>query len=157
MGAIAAAAGGAEAEMVADLLTAGRIAGWDRRLAELVAREQRAPFAWGGHDCATLALRAVHAVTGEDLGRIVRPWFSPVSALRSLKAAGAASAADFFAARFAEIAPASARRGDLVYADWPSDPLACPAVLTGAEAMSRSEAGWIVFPRARVTRAYRIG
>lgn len=134
-----------------------RTDGWDIRLAELVAAEQAAAFAWGRHDCATLAVAVVRALTDTDIAAGVAPWFSPLSAARALRLAGAESAETFFATRLPAIDPASARRGDLVYADAPVDPLGCPAVLTGAEAQSRNEAGWVVFPRALVARAYRVG
>jgi hypothetical protein len=134
-----------------------RTEGWDIRLAELVAAEQAAPFAWGRHDCATLAVAVVRALTGEDIAIGVPPWFSPLSAARALRLAGAKTAETFFAARLPAIDPASAGRGDLVYADGPVDPLGCPAVLTGSEAQSRNEAGWVVFPRSLVIRAYKVG
>jgi hypothetical protein len=134
-----------------------RTDGWDIRLATLIAAEQATPFSWGRHDCATLAVAAVLAVAGGDLAHGVAPWFSPHSAARALRLAGAETAEAFFAARLPAIDPAAARRGDLVYADGPVDALGCPAVLTGAEAQSRNEAGWVVFPRTLVARAYRVG
>ena len=124
---------------------------------ELVAREQAAGFAWGRHDCATLAVAVVRAVTGHDIAADVPPWFSTLSAARSLRRVGFDSAWAFFVARLPEIAVADARRGDLVYATGPIAPLGCPAVVTGAEAMSRNEAGWVVFPRTLAVRAFKVG
>lgn len=131
--------------------------GWEARLTDLIAREQAKPFVWGGHDCATLAVAAVRAMTGDDISAGLPPWFSAASAARALRFAGAASAEAFFSACLPAIPPAEARRGDLVYAAGPIEPLTCPAVLTGMEAQSRTEAGWIVFPRALVVRAFRVG
>lgn len=142
--------------MAADLLIA-RETGWEQRLVAFVARERQTPFAWGEHDCATLALGVVTALTGVDLARGVPRWFSPASALRSLRHAGAKSAAEFFAARLPEIPVAEAHRGDLVLPAPPLDRLACPAILVGAAAMSRNEAGWVVMPRELAARAFRVG
>lgn len=133
-----------------------RTKGWEERLSALIAREQTTPFAWGEHDCATLALAAVQAMTGQDLAADVPPWFSAMSALRSLRVAGAASAAEFFAARLTEIPVAEAHRGDLVMPPSPL-PLACPAVITGAVAMSRNVDGWVVMPRSLAHRAFKVG
>jgi hypothetical protein len=134
-----------------------RIEGWDTALARYVAAELAAPFEWGRHDCATFALGAVRAVAGRDLAEGLPTWGSGIDAVRTIKAAGAASALAFFAARLAEIAPAEAQRGDLVVTGDADDPLMCPAVLLGAAAMSRAPSGMVVFPRALVRRALRVG
>jgi hypothetical protein len=134
-----------------------RQVGWERRLADLIAREMVMPFAWGEHDCATLAIAAVKAVTGTDIAAGVPPWFSPATAARALKAAGCASAEAFFSGRLEEIPVCDAFRGDLVYPAGPLDRLSCPAVLTGGEAMSRNEGGWVVMPRGLAVRAFRVG
>lgn len=123
----------------------------------MVAREQAAPFEWGRHDCATLAVAVVHAMTGHDIAADVPPWFSALSAVRSLRRAGHESAWGFFVDRLPEIPLSEARRGDLVYAAAPVGVIACPAVLTGAEAMSRDEQGWLVFPRSLAIRAFKVG
>lgn len=134
-----------------------RLPGWEKRLLTLIAQEQAAPFAWGEHDCATLALAAVAALTGEDLSAGLPRWFSGASARRSLRHGGARTAALFFAARLPEIPIAEARRGDLVLPANTRNPLMCPAVLVGAVAHSRNEQGWVVMDRALAARAFRVG
>lgn len=134
-----------------------RQTGWERRLTELLAREQATPFAWGSADCATLAIGAVLAITGTDIAEGLPAWFSPNTAARTLKRAGCASAAEFFALHLPEIPLVDAHRGDLVLPAGPLDPLACPAILTGAEAMSRNEGGWVVMPRGLAARAFKVG
>lgn len=131
--------------------------GWESRLVQLVIREQAAPFAWGEHDCATLALAAIKELTGEDLAAGLPKWFSAHSARRALKVAGAKSAAEFFTARLTEIPVTEAHRGDLVYPRMTRNQLMCPAVLIGAEAVSRNEESWLVIPRAVIVKAYRVG
>lgn len=144
--------------MVADLLIpTRRVSGWDNALTRLLTREQATPFAWGEHDCATLALGVVRTLTGGDLAADVPAWSCAASARRSLQQAGATSAAQFFSARLEEIPVAAARRGDLVLPDEPLDALACPAVLTGAVAMSRDQARWLIMPRSLARRAFRVG
>lgn len=134
-----------------------RLVGWEKRLVTLLAQEQAMSFAWGEHDCATLALAAVRAVTGVDLAEGVPPWFSGASALRSLRHAQAPTAAEFFAARLAEIPIVEARRGDLVLPAGDLDPLMCPAVLMGPHAHSRNEQGWVVLDRSLAARAFKVG
>jgi len=131
--------------------------GWEQRLTVFLARAQATPFAWGENDCATLAIGAVEAVTGVDLALRLPRWFSPLSAIRALHAAGALSATDFFADRLPEIPVASAHRGDLVLPDDPRDLLACPAVLTGVGAQSLDEHGPVVMPRELARRAFKVG
>ena len=134
-----------------------RVPGWPERLADLIANEQRAPFVWGCHDCATLAIDVVRMITGADLGIGLPAWPTRRDAMRALAAAGARSASEFFDIHLPTIEPASARRGDLVACGEPADPLCCPAVLAGASAHSRNEAGWVVLPRHLVTRAWQVG
>ena len=130
---------------------------WADRLSALIATEQATPFQWGHHDCATLAFAAVREMTGADLGFMLPPWFSAFSAARTMKHAGAPSATEYFSRFLADIPVAMARRGDLVLIGDAIDPLNCPAILTGAEAQSRNETGWVVFPRTLATRAFKVG
>lgn len=157
----AAAGGAAEEEMVGHLLRPERLVlqrrhDWPERLAAVITDHQRRPFEWGRCDCATLWLAAVETMTGVNCAAGLPPWYSRASAMRTLKVARAANMIGFIAARLPEIAPAEAGRGDLVYACDPEDPLAGPAILTGAEAQSLNEERWVVIPRDQITRAFRV-
>lgn len=128
---------------------------WVERLFETVERHRSAPFAWGLYDCATLvrdaalALGAADPFDGET-------WDGVASALRSLKRKDSYTVRQFMARKFPAVAPPLAHRGDVGFtAD--EHPLMCPAVIIGAEAVSRNETGWIVLPRTLLVDCYRIG
>ena len=133
-----------------------RIEGWDQRLVEAIAAHQARAFAWGEADCGALFADVVMAVTGEDPLAEFRPWGSEQEALRRLAAAGHDSVLEAVAARFDEIVPVDARRGDVGYPEV-SLRLSFPAVVVGAVAVSRDEAGWVVLPRSRLLRCFKVG
>lgn len=144
--------------VVADLLMRPfRVPDWEQRLTRLVAAEMARPFAWGSADCATFAAAVVSELVGLDVLEGTRSWSSSAGALRSLKVIGCDTAEQFFARHLIEIPVAAAHRGDLVMPAGEAGPLVCPALLTGAEAMSRNEAGWVVMPRRLAARAYKVG
>ena len=134
-----------------------RLDDWADRLMLTIAGHQAMPFAWGRADCATLFGDCVWAMTGVDPLKPFRPWDNPRSAAHALFRAGAPDCAAWVATILPQIAPAQAQRGDFGYASGPRDRLQFPAVITGAEAMSRNETGWVVFPRSLVTQAFTIG
>lgn len=132
-----------------------RLDNWPERLAVVVSRHRRATFAWGRADCATFFADAVAAVTGDDPFAAYRPWDSQLAAATRLVRAGCRSVEQFVAARFHEIAPSAAGRGDVGYLAERSA-LTCPAVIVGAEALSMSETGLVAVPRSLIVRAFRI-
>lgn len=128
---------------------------WVERLFETVERHRGAPFAWGAYDCATLVRDAALALGAADPFD-GEAWDGVVSALRSLKRKDAYTVRQFMARKFLAVTPALAQRGDVGFtAD--EHPLMCPAVIIGAEAVSRNETGWIVLPRTLLVDCYRIG
>lgn len=133
-----------------------RLVDWDQRLVAVIAEHQSRPFAWGEADCAALFAAAVAAVTGRDPLAAFRPWASEHDALRRLAGTGAPSVVAWVAERFDEIVPADARRGDVGYAA-EAEMLSFPAIIVGALAMSRNAEGWIIIPRARIVRAFKVG
>jgi len=142
--------------MPAAPLNDGRLPDWPERLVATIERHRAAPFAWGAHDCATLFADCVEAVTGADPLAAYRPWDGESAALRALARAGFGSMRDFVDAHFRAVPAVLARRGDLVLpAAAPA--LMCPAVVTGAEAVSRDLSGWIVAPVAVMACAWRVG
>lgn len=133
-----------------------RLDDWPERLAVTLARHRLCAFAWGSFDCATLFSDAVRAVTGMSPFDGLEPWRSQRSALRVLVGAGATSVQDYLAQRLPAIPVSSLRRGDVGHAG-STEPLCCPAIVTGAEAVSRDERGWIVVPISALTVAYKVG
>lgn len=129
---------------------------WATRLMTMIATEQARPFAWGRADCATLFAGAVEAVTGHHPFAHLGTWQSETGALRLLSAAGVHSVLEFCMREFDEIVPADARRGDVGFS-LDVTCLTCPAVVTGAEAVSRDAGGWIVMPRLALVRAFKVG
>lgn len=130
---------------------------WDQRLMAVIVEHQAVGFAYGRADCATLFADVVEAVTGVDpLAEHRGRWKSERGALRVLASTGADSVAAWVAARFKEIEPVDARRGDVGY---PADAheLGFPAVVVGATAMSRDESRWLVIPRRRLVRCFQVG
>lgn len=137
------------------IFTVPRVYDWPERLFDVLQRHQSAAYAWGQSDCGVLFAEAVEAVTGVD-PRGGHIWTSRLGALRFLATHDVPDMLTFVAQRFDEIVPADARRGDVGYVAAP-DKLMCPAIVTGAEAVSRDEGGWVVVPRGVLVRAFRVG
>lgn len=138
------------------MIRAGRLPDWSERLFACLVAHQGRPFVWGETDCATLFADAVAAVTGADPLAAHRPWDSQRAAGRVLLRSGCASVLAFVERHFDEIVPADARRGDIGFTT-AAHPLMSPAIVTGAEAVSRDETGWLVLPRSALVRAFKVG
>lgn len=137
-----------------------RLDRWPALLREVLSRHAAAPFEWGVSDCAILFAEAVRVVTGYDPIFDGREYASAQGALRNVRAAGFRCMTELVAARFHEIPPAHARRGDLGYtAESLADdggPLVCPAVINGAIAHSKTLAGHVIVPRGLIVRAFAV-
>lgn len=97
---------------------------WPERLHAAIEAARARPFAWGAHDCALFACDVVRAMTGEDPGREFRGCYGTAAgALRALRRRDAGDL-ECAAARLCgdEVAPALARRGDVVSMPVPSGP-----------------------------------
>lgn len=138
------------------MFEADRIEGWPDRLDRALAHHRAQTFELGSSDCAMVFLDAVRALTGQRPFDHLGPWASERAGLRALAASGVESVREYLDQHLPRVHPSAARRGDVGYSA-ATHPLCCPAVITGAEAMSRDEAGWIVFPRSLLTHCYRIG
>lgn len=92
-----------------------RAAGWEARLAALVEDARARPFAWGAHDCVTFAADAVAALRGTDpLGNLRGAWCDARGAARLLGEQGPTIEEAVARTLGPAIAPARARRGDIV-------------------------------------------
>lgn len=132
-----------------------RLDGWADRLLEVVELHRAAPFVWGRTDCAMLFRHCAQVCTGVDPLADLSPWYSRASAARALLRAGHRTAIDLVAARFVEIHPAQAQRGDVGFCEIRDD-LSAPAIILGAEAVSRDESRFLVFPAGLLVRTFRI-
>jgi len=120
-----------------------------------IARHINAPFAWGSSDCG-FVFDWVRDACDFDPIDDVRGYTSEREALRAVRDAGFETVADLVAARFVEIDPAMAQRGDLGYpADIPH-PLMSPAIIDGAHAYSKHPAGGVIVPRSAIVRAWAV-
>jgi len=88
---------------------------WPARLATLLESARSTPFAWGTHDCCTLAADAVLATTGQDpLAPLRGRWASADEAAQLLRLLGGLQADTSAALQAEPTAPAMAQRGDVV-------------------------------------------
>lgn len=132
-----------------------RIDAWPAAMRAVLMRHQAGPFVWGQSDCALFA-DAVAAMTGYDPLADCRGYTSEFGALKKLKAAGFDNVDELVAARFVEIAPVAAQRGDLGYPARIARPLMGPAVIDGAHAFSKGPEGFVVVPRSVIVRAFAV-
>jgi hypothetical protein len=130
--------------------------GWPERLVATIERHRAEVFAWGSFDCATLFAECVAAVTGIDPLCDFERWTSERDALRVLSGSGFASMAAFCDHHFPAVPVSLARRGDLVLPA-AAPPIMCPAVVIGAQAVSRDLSGFVVAPVEAMTHAWKVG
>jgi hypothetical protein len=103
--------------------TLQRLPDWPTRLADVVARAHRTPFAWGSHDCCLWAADAGLAITGRDFAAELRGTYSTAAgAWRALRAVGGLRGA---ASRGGVLlpGPAYARDGDVAIVQGPERPM----------------------------------
>ena len=90
---------------------------WEQRLADYLAAQHGARFAYGRHDCVLFAAGAVRAMTGAHLAKGVRGKYrGKLGAASQLKRRGWASLEKMMDAHFQRVVPAHAMRGDIVMA-----------------------------------------
>lgn len=138
------------------MLKLERHAAWADRLIATVERHRAHKFEWGTYDCATLFADCVDAVAELDPLAAHRPWSGPETAARRLVASGHESVLGLVEVLFPEVAPSFAQRGDIGFAR-DTGALACPFIIVGAEAVSRNDRGFIVVPRDRLIRTFKVG
>ena len=125
-----------------------RRADWPERLYDYLDACRDRPFVWGSHDCATLAVGAVEAMTGVVL------W-EP----RYRDARGAAHYMDkhpiegVVDALLERIPPASAQRGDVVLLSLGRPTL---GVCVGIEAAAPADLGLCTVPMSSAIAAWRV-
>lgn len=135
-----------------------RTAGWEGRLAEVVAGAQRAPYRLGDHDCFRMACRVVEALTGEDRWPIFAgAYASKREALRLIGRYGASfeQAFDWFFGRERSSAR-FARRGDIAcFQDAGGEKHL--GVVLGAEVAVLGPEGLLRAPLLQCNCSWRIG
>ena len=94
---------------------AGRLPGWELRLAEALEEARQRPFAWGSHDCVSWAAAVRRRLTGRSTPWSGR-WRTRLGAARVLRRSGHRDLADAVRAALGEPLPTVrlAGRGDVV-------------------------------------------
>lgn len=130
---------------------------WPARLLAFVEARRAMPFAWGGNDCALFAADGVREMTGEDFAAAFRGRYTTAAgALKALRRNGYLDLADCASRLLGdEVAPALARRGDVVLFAAAEGPAL--GVSIGRVAIAAGPEGVSEIPRALWARAWRVG
>ena len=132
-----------------------RIEAWPSILRKGLAHHLAAPFEWGVSDCA-FVFDIVRDMTGYDAIADGRGYTTEAGAMKALKRAGFETMLDLFSARFPELDPAMAQRGDLGFPAVTPNPLMNPAIIDGASAFTKYPGGRLVVPRHAIARAWAV-
>lgn len=128
---------------------------WPERLFAVIERHRSHAFAWGEFDCGTLLRECAAAVGASDPLGPFGTWDSAFTALLRLRRLRFDSVREHIAATLSPVELGAVSRGDVGYAgSW--GPISCPYIVTGAEAVSRDEGGWVVIDAGLLTEAYRL-
>jgi hypothetical protein len=134
---------------------------WPARLGEAIEEARVAGFVWGKNDCCLFAANAVRAMCGVDPAAGFRGYATARGAAARLKEyGGVAALAAIQARRFGwpEVAPATARRGDVVLVEDAGGEALGVVDLSGRWVLQPAAQGLAARPLARAgLRAWRIG
>jgi hypothetical protein len=126
-----------------------RLQDWPERLSDYIEQCRDRPFEWCVHDCATMALGAVEAMTGQRL--METPYSDARGAAAYMASPGIAATVD----GLLEAEPtAFAQRGDVVLLL--IDGRQTLGVCIGGEAAAPGEAGLVTVPMRLATAAWRV-
>jgi hypothetical protein len=131
-----------------------RLPGWEKRLNVVVAKHQALPSVYGTSDCYLIADDGVEALTGERMYPDAINYTTPAGAAKKLRQHGFATVRDAFAARFPEIAPSMAQRGDIGVID--RDGVMSGGLFTSIGFMARGTDAVEFLPASAVTFAFKV-
>lgn len=120
-----------------------------------IAQRVFAPFVWGESDCG-FVFDIIRDMTGFDAIADIRGYRDERSALRAVRNAGFPSVMALVEARFVEIDPAFAQRGDIGYPSIVPHQLMSPAIIDGANGYSKDLTGGVVVPISHLVRAWAV-
>lgn len=133
-----------------------RVTDWEKRLRAVIGMHQALPSQYGLSDCYLLPDDAVEAVTGSTMyGAAVRRYRTPAGAAKQLRRRGFETVEDAFRAKFPEIAPSFAQRGDIGVID--SDGGVCGGVFTAIGFAVRDVRAVVFLPVSSVKTAFLVG
>jgi hypothetical protein len=122
---------------------------WAERLADYVEQCRDRPFEWGSHDCATMAVGAVAAMTGEVL------WSPPYkNAAGAAKYMDGVSIADVVDGLLPRVPQGFAQRGDVVLMHL--DGRDTLGVCMGCEIAAPGNFGLLMLPMSTAVAAWRV-
>jgi hypothetical protein len=128
--------------------------GIDTQIAGLLAEWERAPFAWGTHDCCQFVRAALRATTGRNIQ--IRPYTTERGARRALKLLGGYDGAMQAYGAQQLSSPLLAQRGDVVLVASPGLFDGALALCTGQAAHAAGPAGLAPVPQSNWLRAWRV-
>lgn len=132
-----------------------RVTDWEKRLKAVIGKHQGLPSQYGVSDCYLLPDDAVEAVTGKTMyGAAARRYKTPVGAAKQLRKRGCETVEDAFRAKFTEIAPSLAQRGDIGVIE--RDGEICGGVFTAIGFAVRDERSVLFLPASEVKTAFRV-
>lgn len=145
-----------------------RLPNWPRRLHQLIESSKAITFEWGRYDCAMFVIAAVREITGIDVGEALRGTYQDEAGAEAIFLTGFADLGAFAASiatanQMPEVAPAFARRGDVVWVDNGTDDNPSPygalgiVGLDGRFAVCMSETGTKRVHMHRWKRAWQVG
>lgn len=132
-----------------------RLPDWEKRLKAAIEKHMALPSAYGVSDCYLIADDAVEAVTGKTMyGTEARRYKTPAGAGKQLRKRGFETVEDAFRARFAEVPPTLAQRGDIGVVE--SDGEICGGVFTALGFAVRDTKRVRFLPASAVKAAFRV-
>ncbi|MDQ0558302.1 hypothetical protein QO004_000075 [Rhizobium mesoamericanum] len=131
-----------------------RVPGWEKRLNAVVAKHQALPSQYGVSDCYIIPDDAVEAVTGERMYPDALGYRTDAGAAKKLRQHGFATVRDAFAAKYPEIPPAIAQRGDIGVID--RDGVLSGGLFTSIGFMTRGVDTVEFLPASAVAYAFKV-
>ena len=133
-----------------------RLSDWETRLHDYLASMANAEHVYGVSDCALFASGAVLAMTNCDPAAEFRGKYkTELGAARVLRKIGAGDLESTFDAKFTEIGPAFAQRGDLI---WDGENVGvCFGAFAFFMGAQDGENGLVRLPRTEFVKAWRVG
>ncbi len=132
-----------------------RLPDWEKRLKAVIDKHQALPSQYGVSDCYLLPDDAVEAMTGSSMyGDAARRYKTPAGAAKQLRRRGFETVEDAFRAKFREIAPSFAQRGDIGVID--SGGEICGGVFTAIGFAVRDARAVLFLPASQVKTAFRV-
>lgn len=128
---------------------------WPERLLNEIEVHSGLSMDWGVSDCFVFPMDCVKAMTGVDPWADVRTYNSELGAAKLMRERGFENVGDAFAAKFTEIPPSLAQRGDIGVIE--AEAGVCGVVFVGSDVVGKDPVRGIKrAPRAAVTRAFKV-